>query len=92
MIQLVEISLFRKLCSGFGLSLSLVPRIKVDVDFVAETRVKSTIGNPSTSLCQSLFKTWSPLLFPNMSCDHGGASKHPARRVLHRISAGFELA
>ena len=37
MIWLVkEISRFRKLCNGFGRSLSLVPGIKVDVDFVVE--------------------------------------------------------
>ena len=32
----VEISLFRKLCSGFSLSLSLELGIKVDFDFVVE--------------------------------------------------------
>ena len=30
----VEISRFRKLCNGFGLSLSLEPGIRVDFDFV----------------------------------------------------------
>ena len=32
----VEISLFRQLCDGFGLSLSLEPGITVDFDFVVE--------------------------------------------------------
>ena len=39
---------------------------KVDFDFVVESCVKNTIENPSRSPCRSLFKKWSPLLFPNM--------------------------
>ena len=62
----VEIQLFRKLCNGFGLNLSLEPGNKVDFDFVVENCVRITIENPSRSPCQSLFKKWSPLLFPNM--------------------------
>ena len=38
--------------------------VKVDFDFVVKNRVRSTVGNPSRSPCQSLFKTWSPLLSP----------------------------
>ena len=60
----VEILQFRKLCNGFGLNLKLEPWNKVD--FVVENCVKITIENPSRSLCQSLLKKWSPLLFPNM--------------------------
>ena len=60
-----EISLFRKLCNGIGLNLNLEPGNKVDFDFVVENCVKSTIENTSRSPCQSLFKKWSPLLFPN---------------------------
>ena len=67
MICLVgEISLFRKLCNGFGLNLNLELGSKVDFDFVAESCVNSTIENPSRSPCQSLFNSWSPFLFPNM--------------------------
>ena len=63
----VEILLSSTLCNGFGLTLNLEPGSKVDdVDFVVESCVKSTIGNPSRSPCQSLFKKWSPFLFPNM--------------------------
>ena len=67
MICLVEqISLFRKLCNGFGLNLNLEPGSKVDFDFVVGNWVKITTENPSRSPCQSLLKRWSPLLFPNM--------------------------
>ena len=47
--ELVVISLFRKLCNGFGLSLSFEPGIKVDFDIVTDNGVKSTIGNPPRS-------------------------------------------
>ena len=67
MVCLVEeISLFRKLYNGFGLNLNLEPGSKVGFDFVVESCVKNTVENPSRSPCQSLFKKWSPLLFPNM--------------------------
>ena len=54
MIWLVEISLFRRLCSGFGLSLSLGPGIKVDFDFVIKNRVRNT-SEKSIKISESKF-------------------------------------
>ena len=62
--SVVEISRFRQLCSGFGLSLSLEPGTKVDFDFVVEKQVMNTIGNPLRSPCPNFVQDMEPVAVP----------------------------